>query len=101
VTSPKRSGALPDVPTIAEQGYPGFEASGWLGIAFPAKTPDAIVQRMYKEIQAVMGSREVQASLGKVGLDIVMKDPNQFRAYIKTEVGRWDKLVRDAGLQTK
>jgi tripartite-type tricarboxylate transporter receptor subunit TctC len=101
VTSPKRSGALPDVPTIAEQGYPGFEASGWLGVAFPAKTPDAIVQRMYKEIQAVMASREVQSSLAKVGLDIVMKDPNQFRAYIKTEVGRWDKLVRDAGLQLK
>lgn len=98
VTSPKRSGALPDVPTIAEQGYPGYEASGWLGIAFPAKTPAPIVQRMYREVAAVMAMPEVQASLDKSGLDLVMKNPAQFRDYIKAEVPRWAKLVKDAGL---
>ncbi|MGE4110955.1 MAG: Bug family tripartite tricarboxylate transporter substrate binding protein [Burkholderiales bacterium] len=99
VTSPKRSGALPDVPTIAEQGYPGFEASGWLGIAFPAGTPAPIIQRMYKEVAAVMASPEVQSTLDFRGLDLVMKNPEQFRNYIKAEVPRWEKLVKDAGLR--
>jgi len=99
VTSPKRSGALPDVPTIAEQGYPGFEASGWLGVAFPAGTPAPIVQRMYKEVAAVMAMPEVRATLDRSGLDLVMKNPEQFRSYIRAEVPRWAKLVKDAGLK--
>lgn len=99
VTSPQRSSALPNVPTIAEQGFPGYEASGWLGIAFPAKTPAAIVQRMYTEVAAVMAMPEVQATLDKSGLDLVMKNPAQFRDYIKSEVPRWVKLVKDAGLK--
>ena len=99
VTSARRSQILPDVPTVAEQGYPGFEASGWLGIAFPAKTPPAIVQRMYKETQAVMAQQDTQAFLEKSGLDYVMKNPEEFRAYIKTELARWTKLITDAGIK--
>ncbi len=99
VTSSDRSNALPDVPTIAEQGYPGYEASGWLGIAFPAKTPAPIVQRMYKEVAAVMATPEVKSALDKSGLDRVMKNPEQFRKYIQSEVPRWAKLVKDAGLK--
>ncbi len=99
VTSARRSQILPDVPTVAEQGYPGFEASGWLGIAFPAKTPAAIVQRMYKETQAVMAQQDTQAFLEKSGLDYVMKNPEEFRAYIKTELARWSKLITDAGIK--
>jgi tripartite-type tricarboxylate transporter receptor subunit TctC len=99
VTSAKRSQILLDVPTVAEQGYPGFEASGWLGIAFPAKTPAAIVQRMYKETQAVMAQQDTQAFLEKSGLDYVMKNPEEFRAYIKAELSRWTKLIKDAGIK--
>lgn len=99
VTSARRSQILPDVPTVAEQGYPGFEASGWLGIAFPAKTPPVIVQRMYKETQAVMAQQDTQAFLEKSGLDYVMKNPEEFRAYIKTELARWTKLITDAGIK--
>ncbi len=99
VTSKKRSPTLPEVPTIAEQGYSGFEASGWLGIAFPAKTPAPIVQRMYKEVQAVMAQQDTLAALEKAGLDPVMKNPEEFRAYIKTELTRWTKLIKDAGIK--
>lgn len=99
VTSAKRSQILLEVPTVAEQGYPGFEASGWLGIAFPAKTPAAIVQRMYKETQAVMAQQDTQAFLEKSGLDYVMKNPEEFRGYIKAELARWTKLITDAGIK--
>ncbi len=87
------------MPAEAELGYPGFEASGWLGIAFPAKTPPAIVQRMYRETQAVMAQPDTQAFLDKAGLDLVMKNPQEFSAYIKAELARWTKLITDAGIK--
>lgn len=99
VTSARRSQTLPDVPTVAEQGYPGFEASGWLGIALPARTPPGIVQRLHRETQAVMAQADTRAFLDKAGLDIVMKNPEEFRAYIKTELDRWTRLIREAGIK--
>ena len=101
VTSAKRSKILSEVPTVAEQGYPGFEASGWLGIAFPAKTSAAIVQRMYKETQAVMAQQDTQAFLDKSGLDLVMKNPEEFAAHVKSELSRWSKLIKDAGIKAE
>ena len=101
VTSLKRSTALPEVPTIAESGYPGFEASGWLGFAFPAKTPKAIVERVHKETVAVLNLREVRAPLEDLGLDPEPNDPVSFLALIKSDHARWDKLVREAGLRQK
>jgi tripartite-type tricarboxylate transporter receptor subunit TctC len=99
VTSLKRSSALPEVPTIAESGYPGFEASGWLGFAFPAKTPQAIVDRIHKETVAVLNLREVQAQLEDLGLDPEPSDPPRFQAVIKSDHARWDRVVREAGLR--
>ncbi|MBI3045527.1 MAG: tripartite tricarboxylate transporter substrate binding protein [Betaproteobacteria bacterium] len=101
VTSVKRSAALPDVPTVAESGYPGFEATGWLGFAFPAKTPQPVVDRMYKEIVAVLNLREVQSQLEDLGLDPEPSDPARFHALIKSDHVRWNKVVRDAGLRQK
>jgi tripartite-type tricarboxylate transporter receptor subunit TctC len=101
VTSLKRSGILPEVQTIAEGGYPGYEASGWLGIAFPAKTPDAYVARMHKEAVAAMALPEVREQLQGAGLEPAVKDTQVFRAYIKTEVSKWSKLVKDAGLKAE
>jgi len=99
VSSAKRSAALPQVPTIAESGYPGFEASGWLGLAFPAKTPRAIVDRVYKETVAVLNMREVQTQLEDLGLDAEALDPGAFHARIKADYARWGKLVREAGIK--
>jgi tripartite-type tricarboxylate transporter receptor subunit TctC len=101
VSSAKRSAALPEVPTIAESGYPGFESSGWLGFAFPAKTPKAIVERVHKETVAVLNLREVRAPLEDLGLDAEPSDPASFLALIKSDHARWDKLVREAGLRQK
>jgi tripartite-type tricarboxylate transporter receptor subunit TctC len=98
VSSAKRSTALPDVPTIAESGYPGFEATGWLGLVFPAKTPRAIVDRMHKEAVAVINMREVHAQLEDLGLDAEASDPAAFLARIKSDHAMWEKLVRQAGI---
>lgn len=101
VTSSKRAPILAEVPTIAEQGYPGFEASGWLGIAFPAKTPAPIVQRMYREVQAVMAQQDTLSSLEKSGLNPASKNPAEFSAYIRTELVRWTKLIKDARIKAE
>ena len=101
VSSAKRSAALPDVPTIAESGYPGFESSGWLGFAFPAKTPKAIVERMNKETVAVLNLQEVHAQLVDLGLDPEPNSPADFQALIKSDLARWDKVVQAAGLRAK
>ncbi len=98
VTSLKRSPILPDVPAIAESGYAGFEASGWLGFAFPAKTPAAIVGRMYRETAAVMALPDVREPLQHAGLDPVVKDPQAFRGYVKAELAKWTRLIKDAGI---
>ena len=99
VTSAKRSPILPDVPAIAESGYPGFEASGWLGIAFTAKTPAAFVKRMHKEAVAVMAMPEVREQLQNAGLEPAVKDTEAFRGHIKSELAKWTKLIKDAGIK--
>ncbi len=99
VSGAKRTAALPEVPSIAESGYPGFEASGWLGFVFPAKTPRAIVDRVHREIVAVLNLREVQAQMEDLGLDTEPSDPAKFHAVIKSDHARWDKVVREAGLR--
>jgi len=99
VTSLKRSPILPEVPAMAEAGYPGFEASGWLGIAFPAKTPAAIVERMHRETAAVMATPDVREQLQNAGLEPALKDSAAFGAYIRSELGKWTKLIKDAGIK--
>jgi len=99
VSSARRSTALPDVPTVAESGYPGFEASGWLGLVFPARTPGAIVDRVHKEAVAVLNSTQVQTQLADLGLDAEASDPAAFLALIRADHARWDKVVRAAGLR--
>jgi tripartite-type tricarboxylate transporter receptor subunit TctC len=99
VTSLKRSPILPDVPTIAEGGYPGFEASGWLGIAFPAKTPAAFVERMRKEAVAAVAAPDAREQLQNAGLEPAVKDTAEFRSYIKSELAKWTKVIKDAGIK--
>ena len=98
LSSLKRSPILPDVPAIAES-YPGFEASGWLGLLYPAKTPEAIVERMHRETIAVMNLPDVRTQLEANGIDPAPSDPQAFRAYIKSELAKWTKLIKDAGLR--
>ncbi len=99
ISSSQRSPALPEIPTIAESGYPGYEASGWLGLLFPAKTPDAVVQRVYKDAVAVINLADVREQLLSVGIDPAPSSPEAFRAYIKAEFAKWGKLIKEAGIR--
>ncbi len=99
VSSSKRAPILPDVPTVAESGYPDYEASGWLALLFPAKTPEPMVERMYREAVAVINLPEVREQLQSSGLDPAPSSPDALRSYIRAEHAKWGKLIRDAGIR--
>jgi tripartite-type tricarboxylate transporter receptor subunit TctC len=97
VTSSKRSPALPDVPTIAEAGLPGFEASSWFGVFAPAGTPPEIIARLNKEIVKALSSAELKERLAGQGAEAVGDSPEQFAAHIKSETAKWAKVVKASG----
>jgi tripartite-type tricarboxylate transporter receptor subunit TctC len=101
IGTPKRIASLPEVPTVAESGYPGFENSQWYGILAPAKTPAAIVDRLAAEIDKALKSEEVQARFRDDGTVAAGSTPAEFAALIRTEKARWGKIVRDAGVKAE
>ena len=97
VTTKKRSSALPNVPTVAESGVPGFDVSTWYGIWAPAATPPAIVHRLSSELAAVVRIPEVRARLAELGAEAVGNTPEEFAAYNRAELAKWAKIVKDSG----
>jgi tripartite-type tricarboxylate transporter receptor subunit TctC len=99
VSSLERFPVLPDVPTIAESGLPGFDASSWHMIIAPAGTPDAIVSKLREEFKAVIAMPEVKQQLLDVGLvGVDSAGPAELRTFVETETARWSKIVGQAGL---
>lgn len=99
VLSPKRSAIFPDVPTIAESGFAGFEASVWYGFVAPAATPKAVVARLHAEVQKALQTPEVRERMAAVGGEVSPGSAEQFAALIKSERIRYDKLVREANIK--
>ena len=99
VTTLKRSRELPDVPTLDESGYKGFEISGWYGIMAPAKTPRPIINRLNTDIVAVLSSGETPKILAARGYDPTPTTPEAFAKYLRSEVVRWSKAVKDYGIK--
>ena len=99
VTSGQRSPSLPDVPTIAELGVPGYEVSSWYGLLAPAKTPKAVIQRLQQEIAAVLAMPEVREKYLASAFDPVGSTPEAFGAQIKADFARWAQVVKDANLK--
>jgi tripartite-type tricarboxylate transporter receptor subunit TctC len=97
VTSPRRVDDLPDVPTINESGYKGFDAVTWFGLLAPAGTPKEVVARLNAEFNKALQSAELQKRLGDEGADAAGGTPEQFAALIKDEIARWGKVVRESG----
>ena len=97
VTTAKRSALMPNIPTIAESGLPGFEANNWYGLLAPANTPRAIVVRLNTEVAKVLMMPDVKNFLFNQGLDPAPGTPEQFGAYIKAEMAKWAKVVKDSG----
>jgi tripartite-type tricarboxylate transporter receptor subunit TctC len=94
-----RSPIMPDVPTIAEAGVPGFTASGWVGIVAPAATPKPIVDLLNKEMNKILTSAEIKKSWSEQGVDPMSMTPEQFSAFIKAEIEKWAKVAQTAGVK--
>ena len=99
VTTRQRSANLPDVPTIAESGYAGFEAPAWWAVLAPAKTPPDIVKRMNEEIANALKRPEVREKLSAQGIDITHTSPEAARAFIDAQIDIWAKVVRDNSIK--
>jgi tripartite-type tricarboxylate transporter receptor subunit TctC len=99
VTSATRSPALPDVPTVAESGFPGFEANGWLGILVPNGTPPEVIARLNAEIAKVMQTPEMKKLLIAQGVEARTSTPEQFGNLIRSETAKWGKVIADAGIK--
>ena len=99
VTSSKRTARLPDVPTMAESGFAGFDVSAWWGILAPANTPKPIVDRMLAELAKVLQQPAVRDKLTQQGMDIVGGGPDVLARFITVEVDRWAKIVRDNNIK--
>ena len=99
VTSARRAGGAPDIPTIAEAGVPGYEAVQWFGILAPAGTPRAIIDRVHREAVRVLQNPETKERLVADGADPVGSTPEQFAAFIRAETAKWAKVVKAIGIQ--
>lgn len=99
VTSAKRIAALPDIPTVAESGFPGFEVAAWFGVFAPAGTPTPIVERLSAEIQKAVKSPEVRQRLIELGAEPLGSTPQEFSAFVSAEYARWGALIKDAGIR--
>ena len=99
VSSAKRLEALPELPTLAESGVPGFEASGWYGIVAPAGTPRVAVDRLNAEIRRIVATPELKARLDQEGATAAAGSPEEFGAFIVSEIERWGAVLRKAGIQ--
>jgi tripartite-type tricarboxylate transporter receptor subunit TctC len=97
----ERSQALPDVPTIAEAGVPGYYAASWYGLFLPAGTPSVRVNTLSKQIMASMKSPDVKTKMLKLGFEPVGSDPAEFARFLDEEIARWAKVVKMAGITPK
>ena len=99
VTSAERSKAMPDVPSIAEAGVPGYAATLWLGLLAPKGTPPEIVQKLYDEIAKVLRQPEVESAYLATGTDVTISNPEQFGRFVKAEYDKWAKVIKAVDAQ--
>ena len=97
VTSPQRMPSLPDVGTVAEQGFPGYEDYTWIAFFAPAKVPKPIVDRLNRAIAGIIAVPEVKEKLGALGFDPVINTPEQFTIYVREEVTKWARVIKESG----
>jgi tripartite-type tricarboxylate transporter receptor subunit TctC len=100
-TGSKRAALMPDVPTVAESGYPGYEALNWYGFLGPAKMPKDLVERLHREIARALANPEAVAAMHKTGVEPTSSTPADFARYIEREYQTWGKVVKEAGIKTQ
>jgi tripartite-type tricarboxylate transporter receptor subunit TctC len=101
ITSSSRHVLIPDVPTVAEAGLPGFEITNWTGLMVPAGTPKDIIARIQVESMNALRQPEMTQRVREQGFEVVASTPDSAQKFIAAEVERWGKLVRDAGIKAE
>jgi len=99
VTSQQRVPALPQTPTVAESGFPGFQASLWVGLFVPARTPGNVVAQLNRELNSILGSAEMREALADQAFEPGALAPEAFAKLIREDTARWRKVITDAGLK--
>jgi tripartite-type tricarboxylate transporter receptor subunit TctC len=97
VTSAKRSSLFPDVPTVAEAGLPGYDVSAWNGLLAPARTPDAVIEKIHTDVVKVAQSKEFVDQLRQQAMEVDLLGPEAYRAFLLAELDKWSKLVKSSG----
>jgi tripartite-type tricarboxylate transporter receptor subunit TctC len=97
--SAKRSSVLPQVPTLAESGVAGYEASSWGGVMAPARTPRDVIEKLNLEVNRALSLPDVRENLAQLGIEAVGTTPEQFAAYIEAEIAKWKRVVKEAGIK--
>jgi tripartite-type tricarboxylate transporter receptor subunit TctC len=101
VTSLQRSPAAPEIPTIAEQGLPGFEAVSWFALFAPAGTPRPVVDRLQGEVKKILAAPEIAKKLAEIGLETVGSTPDELAAYQRAEIAKWARVVKESGAKVE
>jgi tripartite-type tricarboxylate transporter receptor subunit TctC len=99
VTSLTRSSTAPELPTIAESGYPGFEVTLWYGLLAPAKTPSAIIRKLHLETVKALALPDLRAKLADLGVEAIGNSPDEFAAIIKSETPKWAQVIKESGIK--
>jgi len=99
ISSEKRFSGAPDIPTVAESGVPGFEAAMWSGVFAPARTPQALVEKIYRDMAEILKSPAAQAAMLVQGAETVANTPQEFATFVKTEIVKWAQVIREAGIK--
>lgn len=98
VTSPKRSAQLPDVPTIAESGVPGFSVTSWYGLCAPAGVPQPVLAKLQTDVVKVLTQPDTRQRLAEQGIEVAATNSEQFTEFVKEEIAKWAKVVKEAGI---
>jgi tripartite-type tricarboxylate transporter receptor subunit TctC len=99
VTSLRRSSAVPEVATVSQSGYPGFDATNWYGLLAPAKTPETIVRRLHLGTVHALALPDLRGKLDELGLEVIGNSPEEFAAAIKSETPRWARVIKESGIK--
>jgi tripartite-type tricarboxylate transporter receptor subunit TctC len=99
ITSRKRSPQIPELPTMEELGFPGFEATAWFGLMAPAGTPQPVIDKLHKETVRLLALPDVKGKLEGLGVQLVGNTPAEFLALVKTELPQWGKVIKEAGIK--
>ena len=99
VTSNQRSPIIPELPTLAEFGFPDFEAISWFGLLAPANTAAPIIAKVHEEIVKIAAQTDMRERLAQLGLDVAVNSPDEFAAVINADIGKWAKVIKDANIK--